>query len=98
MHDERLDPSPARAHYVHLRALAATLRSSLADWTATRGDEPPAVVDIGCGDRPYEVLFGGRVREYVGVDVVPGPRVDVVAPMEDLPLEDGRFDCVICTQ
>jgi SAM-dependent methyltransferase len=98
MHDERLDPSPARAHYIHLRALAATLRASLAAWSATRGDAPLAVVDIGCGDKPYEPLFEGRTREYVGVDVFDGPRVDVVAPMEDLPLEDGRFDCVICTQ
>lgn len=41
---------------------------------------------------------GRRVREgALTVDIAPGPNVDVVADSHDLPLEDGRFDLVICT-
>lgn len=49
-----------------------------------------SVCDIGAGGR--------RVRpDAVCVDIAPGPNVDVVADSHDLPLEDGRFDLVICT-
>lgn len=48
------------------------------------------VLDVGAGGR--------RVRDdAVCVDVAPGPNVDVVADAHELPLEDGRFDLVICT-
>jgi SAM-dependent methyltransferase len=38
------------------------------------------------------------VREYVGVDYAAGPKVDVVAPAEELPFEDARFDVVLSSQ
>lgn len=52
------------------------------------------VVEVGCGAAQYrDVVLG----EYVGVDRVPAPhgvpgRVDIVAPAEDMPLEDGSAD------
>lgn len=55
--------------------------------------ETPAsakICDVGAGGR--------RVRDdAVCVDIADGPNVDVVADSHDLPLEDGRFDLVICT-
>jgi SAM-dependent methyltransferase len=56
------------------------------------------IVDVGCGTRPYEPLFRPFTSSYVGVDVEPGPTVDVVAPAEALPFEDESFDCALCTQ
>lgn len=56
------------------------------------------VLDVGCENSPYRGWMP-RARGYLGLDVQPGPGVDlVVAPDEAWPLEDGRFDSVICTQ
>lgn len=56
------------------------------------------VLDVGCGTKPYEPWVPGAT-EYVGVDVTHGPQVDVVIrPGQPWPLEDGRFDTVLCTQ
>jgi SAM-dependent methyltransferase len=56
------------------------------------------VADIGCGERPYEEIFRRYAKSYVGVDIAPGPTVDVVAAAEALPFDTARFDCVVCTQ
>jgi len=56
------------------------------------------VLDVGCGKKPYHTWFG-RVSEYVGLDVAPGPKVDVVVkPDERWPLTDAHFDTVLSTQ
>lgn len=56
------------------------------------------VLDAGCGDTPYRTWFGG-VTEYVGLDLKPGPRVDVViAPGEPWPLPSGHFDVLLASQ
>ncbi len=57
-----------------------------------------AVLDVGCGDKPYAAWLSGA-EEYIGLDVVPGPKVDyLVAPDGAWPLEDCRFDALVCTQ
>jgi SAM-dependent methyltransferase len=57
------------------------------------------VVDYGCGSRPYEPLFAGRASRYIGVDIGPNPRADVVAaPDRPLPLPDAGFDVVLSSQ
>lgn len=56
------------------------------------------VIDIGCGDRPYEAVVAPYARSYVGVDIYEAPTVDVVCPAESLPFDDASFDCVLCTQ
>jgi SAM-dependent methyltransferase len=56
------------------------------------------VLDVGCGPKPYYPWFARRAREYVGVDVVPHPAAELVGRVEDLPVPDGSFDLVLCTQ
>jgi SAM-dependent methyltransferase len=65
------------------------------------------LLDVGCGDRPYEDLFRDRVTEYIGVEYeeshhgsVSGreSRADIVYQGERLPFEDGSFDTVLTTQ
>jgi SAM-dependent methyltransferase len=61
------------------------------------------VLDLGCGSRPYEAFFNGRVARWVGADYQasghpPATRVDVFADAMQLPLAGGRFDTVLCTQ
>jgi SAM-dependent methyltransferase len=56
------------------------------------------VIDVGCGSKPYRLYFGA-VSEYIGLDIFPGPQVDVhVQPGMPWPLEDNRFDVVLCTE
>lgn len=94
--NSRLSPSPSRPSYLVLRALAAQMRAQVAARFGDRNDL--AVVDVGCGGRPYEPLFARHADRYVGVDVVDGPGVDVVAMAEDLPFESESFDCAVCSQ
>jgi SAM-dependent methyltransferase len=64
----------------------------------TRHGGPYRLLDIGCGDKPYEPFFAAYVREYVGVDAVETPWVDLVGTIESLPVADASFDVVLCTQ
>lgn len=60
-----------------------------------------AVADVGAGDGPYRELF--EHASYTSIDWENSPHegtggVDVVAPADDIPLPDERFDAVLCTQ
>ena len=56
------------------------------------------VLDVGCGDKPYQTWLG-EVSEYVGLDVVPGPMVDVVVKQDEIwPLPDQHYDMLLSTQ
>ncbi len=58
------------------------------------------VLDIGCGNKPYEGMFQGIAKEYVGCDVVQSDqnRVDVICEATRIPLPDSSFDTVFSTQ
>jgi len=57
------------------------------------------VVDLGSRDKPYGPWLGAGVTEHIGLDLAPGPGVDVViAPDQRLPFADGSVDAVLCTQ
>ena len=96
MRDSRTAVPPWRSSYVLHRALRVQLAGQIERRLGDR--DGLDVVDVGCGTRPYEQLFAGRARRYVGVDLAPGEGVDVVGRGEDLPLADESFDCVLCSQ
>lgn len=93
---ERRDPPRSDRHYLVLKPLARQLRSEAA--RLLRGRTNAAVLDVGCGGKPYLPLFAPYAGSYEGVDTAPGPLVDRVAPAEDLPYDDSSFDLVLCTQ
>jgi SAM-dependent methyltransferase len=77
------------------------VRAPLARWIRAEAAAIPQgrrVLDVGCGARPYEPWFLERGATYVGVDIAANPLADVVGVVEDLPLEDGSFDVVLCSQ
>ncbi len=66
-----------------------------------------ALLDVGCGDKPYEAIFAPHVVRYVGVEYEPtyAPsangrkhKADVVYSGDRLPFGDGEFDTVLCNQ
>jgi SAM-dependent methyltransferase len=66
------------------------------------------LVDIGCGDKPYEKLFAPFVTKYVGVEydetygtsdyARTNPKADVVYQGSRLPFDDASFDTVLSNQ
>lgn len=59
------------------------------------------VLDVGSFDvnGTYRPIVDAVGLRYVGVDIVPGPNVDVVSSSpKDLPFDDGDFDVVISGQ
>jgi SAM-dependent methyltransferase len=58
------------------------------------------LLDVGCGEKPYETLFFGRVHEYVGLDLSRSDinKADIFADGLHLPFASASFDAVLCTE
>jgi SAM-dependent methyltransferase len=92
--EDRRSPRMSSATWVVRSALAAWLRAQ-ADEARARGSY--RVLDVGCGPKPYYPYFADAA-EYVGVDVVDNPAAELRGSVEALPVDDGSFDVVLCTQ
>jgi SAM-dependent methyltransferase len=96
------DPGEGRRN-PSLRSPTYAVRAPLARWLRdeaerARGREPkPRLLDVGCGAKPYEPFFAGAVAEYVGVDVA-NPAAELEGTVEEIPVPDGSFELVLCTQ
>ena len=86
-----------------LRSPTYAVRAPLARWLRDEASraaaryERPRLLDVGCGTKPYERFFRDAVAEYVGVDVA-NPAAELEGTVEDIPVRDGSFDLVLCTQ
>lgn len=89
-------PSIGRPSYAVRAPLVAWLKAEAA--AAGAGGRRYRVLDVGCGQRPYEPFFAPFASEYVGVDAVETRWADLVGPVEALPVPDASFDVVLCTQ
>jgi hypothetical protein len=80
------------------------VRAPLVRWLAAEAERAHAdfgsyrLVDVGCGQKPYEPLFGPHAGSYVGVDPVENPLAEVQGFVEDLPLPDACSDVTLCIQ
>jgi SAM-dependent methyltransferase len=76
-----------------------SVRQPLAEWLREEGAAAAGkrVLDVGCGLKPYYPFFAAATS-YVGVDVQENPHADLHGAVESLPIEDGSFDVVLCTQ
>lgn len=91
----RRRPPRSAPTYALLKPLSQWLEREARDEHAARG--PYRLLDVGCGVKPYYPFFEPFVSEYVGVDLK-NPAADLEGRVEELPVEDGRFDVVLCTQ
>lgn len=58
------------------------------------------LLDIGCGNKPYEIWVKGKILEYMGCDIVQSSsnKVDVLCEANNIPLESNSFETIISTQ
>lgn len=58
------------------------------------------ILDVGCGNKPYQSMFQGITKEYVGCDIVQSSenKVDVICEATKIPLPDSSFDTIFTTQ
>ncbi|HEY8703612.1 MAG TPA: methyltransferase domain-containing protein [Gaiellaceae bacterium] len=85
----RLNPS--------LRSVQYAVRKPLLAWLAAQDVVGLRVLDVGCGERPYERLMADAA-EIVGFDVPGNPHADLHGSIDDLPVADASFDVVLCLQ
>jgi len=85
----RLHPSRVSVQYA--------VRRPLLTWLKAQPVAGRRLLDVGCGDRPYEPLFAGAA-EVVGFDRPGNPNADIHGSIEAIPVEDASFDVVLCLQ
>lgn len=80
--------------YIVMHYLIADLNDAIVKFA--KGD----MLDIGCGNKPYQPLFNNQISRYVGCDVIQSDKnmVDVICPATDLKFSDQQFDTVFSTQ
>jgi SAM-dependent methyltransferase len=89
----RLHPSLTHHSYLVLRR-----RSELiSGWLKRVEGDALRVLEVGGRYQPYRPLVQHRARQYVALDILQSPLVDVVGNGESLPFRSGIFDLVIAT-
>ncbi len=83
-------------NYLVLKPLAEQLAARAAELGQLK--PMPDVLDIGCGPKPYEVLFSQYGGNYWGMDISKSTKADVLASIELLPVRDCTADIIVCTQ
>lgn len=80
--------------YLHYKSLFANLHDAIHKYA--RGK----LLDIGCGNKPYESWIQAVCPEYIGLDVIQSSeqKVDIISDATAIPLPDGTFDTVFSSQ
>jgi 2-polyprenyl-3-methyl-5-hydroxy-6-metoxy-1,4-benzoquinol methylase len=83
-----------RLDYIVLMNLITDLKSVIRRYSKA------SVLDIGCGNKPYEILFQEYSSSYTGCDVVQSSdqKVDVICEATALQFAEASFDTVFSTQ
>lgn len=81
-------------NYLHYKPFNRDLEAAINKYAVGK------VLDIGCGNKPYQKLFADRITEYIGCDIIQSNlnKVDVLCAANDIPLENEFFDTAFSTQ
>lgn len=59
------------------------------------------LLDAGCGEKPYKLIYDEMVEEQIGCDVETcvhnKESVDVIASLDNLPFTEDSFDTILCS-
>jgi SAM-dependent methyltransferase len=92
---ERSRPKFTQQDYLTLSRLSRNIDCGVEKFIAGTNE---AVLDVGCGIKPYKIFFQNRSSNYVGVDLNKNSNADVVSSSERLPFKDNSFSVCVCTQ
>ncbi len=79
------------------------LHKQIKDFSSSQDFSGRKILDVGCGQKPYQSLFSGA-EQYFGIDIEGGGHYDGAKTVDKfydgqhIPLADASFDYVICTQ
>ena len=93
---DRLNPKLRSSLYLVFKPLGLAIQKEVS--ASLSADRQTRVLDIGCGDKPYKVLFGNKRCQYIGLDLSEKQPCDVIALGEYLPFGDAIFDFVLSFQ
>jgi SAM-dependent methyltransferase len=81
-------------YYLHYKSFHRDLLTSISKFAKGR------LLDIGCGNKPYEKEFDGKITEYIGCDIIQSNlnKVDILCAADKIPLDPEQFDTVFSTQ
>lgn len=81
-------------YYLHYSSLFGDIEYSIKKYGNGR------IIDIGCGNKPYESLFKNIADEYIGCDIVQSNlnKVDIICEADKIPLPENSFNTVLSTQ
>lgn len=65
--------------------------------TALRTYARGTLLDVGCGERPYEHC-GARTSRWIGLDADTNSAADIHGFADSIPLADDSIDTILCTQ
>jgi len=89
------EPAITSRYYIRLVNLSRLLRGIIQNQLVQ--GKRRIILDLGCGDKPYQPFFDGKYSSYIGVDISRSSLADVVACGEHLPFKAGSFDVCLCT-
>lgn len=80
--------------YIHLYFLINDIKDAL--YKYAKG----SLLDLGCGNKPYEDFYKPKTDKNIGCDIIQSDRnkVDIICLATDLPFENNHFDTVLCSQ
>jgi ubiquinone/menaquinone biosynthesis C-methylase UbiE len=80
--------------YLHYASLHRDIKNAINQYASGK------VLDIGCGNKPYEKEFLNRTTGYIGCDIVQSSlqKVDIICDAKAIPFPSEEFDTIFCTQ
>jgi len=81
-------------HYIHLYFLIKDIKEAIDKYANGY------ILDLGCGNKPYEELYNPVTTKQIGCDAIQSDKnkVDVVCLATELTFEDNTFDSILSNQ
>jgi len=88
------DVKKTNFNYLHYKSLNSDLKTFIKEYANGH------LVDIGCGNKPFEKEILENCTKYTGCDIVQSSlqKVDLICDATCIPLPSKEYDTVFCTQ